>query len=206
MKYFVGIDPSFKGMGVSIIDDINKSIIFREHSVDVGHGTFVEIANATENMVNLFLEENKDIIRPDVLIGMEIPPTVGMYSVKLWALDTHLYNNLIMSKPYIFNVSYLKFINKSYNSKSDTKEMINQILNVFKDNGYTINQTLKSKNGKPKKLTSNECDSFIYAIRMFVKYNYENGIPNPMLAEILNINDKFLEVKETKLGKKVECS
>lgn len=29
------------------------------------------------------------------------------------------------------------------------------------------------------------------------------GITNPMLAEIININDKFLEEKETKLGKKI---
>ena len=29
------------------------------------------------------------------------------------------------------------------------------------------------------------------------------GISSPMLAEIININDKFLEEKETKLGKKI---
>lgn len=29
------------------------------------------------------------------------------------------------------------------------------------------------------------------------------GITNPILAEIININDKFLAEKETKLGKKI---
>lgn len=47
-KMFVGIDPSFKGMGVSIIDTVNKTLTFRELSVDVGHGAFAEIAKASE--------------------------------------------------------------------------------------------------------------------------------------------------------------
>ena len=29
------------------------------------------------------------------------------------------------------------------------------------------------------------------------------GIENPMLAEIININERFLEEKETTLGKKI---
>ena len=32
----------------------------------------------------------------------------------------------------------------------------------------------------------------------------KTGIANPMLAEIININEKFLEEKETRLGKKIE--
>ena len=36
-KLFCGIDPSFKGMGTSIIDTIDKKITFRELSVDVKH-------------------------------------------------------------------------------------------------------------------------------------------------------------------------
>ena len=173
-NYFIGIDPSFKGMGISIIDTINKQITFRELSVDVKHGAFAEIAEASENMINLFLTENKDIIRTDAVIGMEIPPVTGLYAVKLWALDVHLYNNLIMNDKYLFNVPYLSFINKKYDGKKDTKQMINQIVDVFKDNDYKIIQTLKNKKGKDRTLTSNECDSFIDAIRMFVKYHYEN--------------------------------
>lgn len=202
-KYFVGIDPSYKGMGISIIDTVNKKIVFKELSVDVKHGAFAEIATASEEMVNLFLTENKEIIRVDALVGMEIPPVTGMYAVKLWALDVHLYNNLIMNDKLLFNVPYLKFINKKYDGKQDTKAMINQIVDVFKDNDYEIIQTVKNKKGKDRILTSNECDSFIYAIRMFVKYHYDNGISNPMLAEIININDRFLEEKETDLGKKI---
>lgn len=81
--------------------------------------------------------------------------------------------------------------------------MIDSIIKAFEDNGYKIIQDLKDKKGKPRKLTSNECDSFIYATRMFVKFMYQDGIMDPMLAEIININDKFLEEKETTLGKKL---
>jgi len=198
---FGGIDPSFKGMGTTMIDVLNKRITFNELSVDVGHGAFAEIAKASEEMVSLFIHKNNDFNRLDALIGMEIPPVTGMYAVKLWALDSLLYNNVGVD--YLFNVPYLKFINKKYEGKKDTKEMINNILKSFEDNGYTIIQKLVDKKDKPRKLTSNECDSFIYAIRMFVKYHYENNIMNEMLAEIININDKFLEEKETIIGKKI---
>ena len=202
-KMFAGIDPSYKGMGTSIINITDKTIIFNELSVEIEHGAFAEICKACNDMVDLFLTENKEIITPYCLVGMEIPPVQGMYAVKLWALDTHIYNNLLYNDKYLFNVPYLKFINKKYDGKKDTMEMINQIIDVFKDNNYKIIQKAKTNKGKEKKLTSNECDSFIYAIRMFVKYHYENGISNPMLAEIININDKFLEEKETLIGKKL---
>ena len=202
-NYFVGIDPSYKGLGISIIDNINKTITFKELSVDVKHGAFAEIAAAAEEMVDLFLTENKEIIRVDAVIGMEIPPVTGMYAVKLWALDTMLYNSIIMNDKYLFNVPYLKFINKKYTSKKDTMKMIDDILLEFKDHNYTIIQTLTNKKGKPRKLTNNECDSFLYALRMYVKYYYDNGIEDEVLPFIININPLFIEEKETTLGKKI---
>ena len=200
---FVGIDPSYKGLGITIIDNKNKILTFKELSVDVKHGAFAEIAKACEDMVDKFLTENKDIIKSSALIGMEIPPVSGMYAVKLWALDIYLYNNIIMNDKYLFNVPYLKYINGKYTGKKDTMKMIDNILKVFKDNDYKINQTLLNKKGKPRKLTNNQCDSFIYAIRMFVKYTYDNGIEDDMLPEIININDRFITEKETLLGKKI---
>lgn len=202
-RMFVGIDPSFKGLGTSIIDVEEKKITFRELSVDLGHGAFAEICKASEEMVDLFLTENKDMIRPDALVGMEIPPVTGMYAVKLWALDTHIYNSLIMNDKYLFNVPYLKFINKKYDGKKDTQYMINQIIEIFEENGYTIKQTLLDKRGKPRKLTSNETDSFLYAVRMFVRYSMASGENAEVLAGIISINDKFLEEKETEIGKKI---
>ena len=121
-------------MGTTIINVLDKTITFNELSVDVGHGAFVEICKASEEMVDKFLTENKEMIRVDALVGMEIPPVTGMYAVKLWALDTHLYNNLVMNDIYLFNVPYLKFINKKYEGKKDTKQQVEDLIKTFKDN------------------------------------------------------------------------
>ena len=51
---FCGIDPSFKGMGTSIINIKEKTITFNELSVDIEHGAFAEICKASEKMVDLF--------------------------------------------------------------------------------------------------------------------------------------------------------
>ena len=44
-------------------------------------------------------------------------------------------------------------------------------------------------------------DSFIYCIRMFIKYHMENGIHDDIVTEILEVNDRFLDTKETEFGK-----
>jgi len=204
---FVGIDPSFSGLGITVINDQDKTITFKELAVDIKHGAFSEIAEASEIMSNKVITELDYSRLHNCCIGMEIPPVQGMYAVKLWALDTEIYRAIVknfMIKPYLFNVPYLKFINKEYKSKADTKNMINNILEAFKLEGYHIKQTLKDKRGKDRKLTSNECDSFLYAIRMYVKTHYENGIESDMLGNIIEINDKFLEEKETLIGKKID--
>lgn len=170
-------------------------------------GAFAEIADASHSMATQVIIALKDVWCEDKMIGMEIPPVTGMYAVKLWALDTDIYRALKSSKNntiYLFNVTYLKFINKQYKSKKDTKDMINKIVDIFKDNDWTIEQTLLDKRNKPRKLTSNECDSFLYAIRMYVKYHYDNGSLSEMLWEIINVNEKFLEEKETVIGKKLD--
>lgn len=204
-KCFIGIDPSFAGLGLSIIDTERKEINFRELKVELGSGTFVEVTKASDIMFNqLFNQISK--LDSNTFIGMEIPPVQGMYAVKLWALDTHLYRNLInnnFTNVWLFNVPYLKFINKKYEGKKDTKEMMTKIVEVFKDYGYSINTNLKSKNGKDRKLTSNQLDSFIYAVRMFVKYSMKFAKNPDIVSEILNINENFLEEKETILGKKL---
>ena len=156
-------------------------------------------------MFNKLYNELSIIKNP--VIGMEIPPVQGMYAVKLWSLDTHLYRNLInnnFTNIWLFNVPYLKFINKKYDGKKDTKEMMSKIIEIFKDYDYKITTNLQSKNGKDRKLTSNQLDSFIYAIRMFVKTYMESGKHDDLITEIISLNDKFLEEKETELGKKIE--
>ena len=202
-KLFYGIDPSFVGFGLSEINLENKVIWFREFSVDVKHGAFAEITEAAVLMEHI-LDEKTNFMSSEV--GMEIPPVSGMYAVKLWALDSRVYDHVSSeaNNVWLFNVPYLKFINGKTNSKKDTMKMIDDILDVFKSNKFEIIQDLKDKRGKDRKLTSNECDSFLYCIRVFVKYSLENGVNGEIVQEILNVNDKFSIEKETKLGKKID--
>lgn len=205
-KLFFGIDPSFVGFGLSEINLDNKVIWFREFSVDVKHGAFAEITEAAVEMEHI-LDIETNFMSSEV--GMEIPPVSGMYAVKLWALDSRVYNHIKSeaNNIWLFNVPYLKFINstnmKNY-SKKDTMKMIDDILDVFKSNKFEIIQDLKDKRGKDRKLTSNECDSFLYCVRVFVKYSLENGVNGEIVQEILNVNERFSVEKETKLGKKIE--
>lgn len=203
IKRFIGIDPSFSGFGFSQISLENKTVIFKEFSVDVKHGAFAEISEAAVEMSDI-LEREVDAM--GAWIGMEIPPVSGMYAVKLWALDSRIYWHLRSETDHIwlFNVPYLRFINGKNNSKKDTMKMIDDIIDVFKFNGFEIIQSLKDKRGKNRKLTSNECDSFLYCIRTFIKYSLQYGKNAELVSEILNINEKFTEEKETKIGKKVE--
>ena len=137
-------------------------------------------------------------------IGMEIPPVNGFYAVKLWALDSRIYEHILSQNPsniWLFNVPYLRFINGKNNTKKDTMKMINSIVEVFKFNDFQIIQTQKDKRGKDRKLTSNQCDSFLYCVRVFIKYCLEHGIFPEIVQDILNINDKFTIEKETSTGK-----
>lgn len=198
---FMGIDPSFVGMGISTIDIKNKKLCFYEFKTDVKDGAFGQIAPIANEYTDELIK--KDIFTSNYLIGMEIPPIQGFYAVKLWVLDSMLYNkiNTKQNTVWLFNVPYLKYINKKYQGKNDTKEMMNKILEIFKDYGYEISTNLKSKSGKDRKLTSNQMDSFIYCIRMFIKYHMENSIHDDIVTEILEVNDRFLDTKETEFGK-----
>lgn len=148
---------------------------------------------------------SKEACFKNSIIGMEIPPVNGFYAVKLWALDTRIYSLLSDLKQdiWLFNVPYLKFINGKDNSKKDTMKMIDDIVEVFKFNDFEIVQTVTNKKGKAKSLTSNQCDSFLYCVRVFIKYSLETGTNAEIVQDILNINERFIEEKETKLGKKI---
>jgi hypothetical protein len=187
-------------MGISNIDIENKVLNFYEYSVEVGEGSFAEVTNASIEMIN---NNFTQLDFKKSYIGMEIPPVSGMFSVKLWALDTRVYEYICKQTKdvWLFNVPYLKFINGKDNTKQDTINMIEQIVKAFETEGFKINQFSKTKNGKDRKLTSNECDSFLYCLRIFVKYSIENGTNAELVQEIISINERFIIEKETLCGK-----
>ena len=42
-KGFIGIDPSFTGTGISIINVEDKIITIDQHSIDIGKGKFIDM-------------------------------------------------------------------------------------------------------------------------------------------------------------------
>ena len=115
-------DPSFTGFGISTINIQHKILIFDETSVEVGEGSFAEITDAAVQMEE---KVNKTNYFDSAIVGMEIPPVSGFYAVKLWALDSRIYNSIKAkaNQIWLFNVPYLKFINGKNNSKKDTMKM-----------------------------------------------------------------------------------
>ena len=181
---------------MSIINIEDKIITFDQQSVEIADGKFIAIANACLDMITQLLFDHIELVEETSLIGMETPPVMARFTEKLWSLDTLLYRTLY--KPYVFNVAYIKFIHgtSKYNKK-DTINLINEIIQIFIDNGYKINQLFCSeKTGKPRKMTDNESDATVYAVRMFIKYHLENNIESKIVDEILKINPRFKEIKE----------
>lgn len=196
MEYIIGIDPSFSGLGISKISLKEKVIYLDQKSVDIKDGKFIAISNACLDMLVELLASHPELTDENSLIGMETPPVMARFTEKLWSLDTLLYRSI--NKPYVFNVSYIKYLHgtNKYNKK-DTICLVNKILDLFISAGYSVNQLYCSdKTGKPKKMTDNEADSFVYATRMFIKYHKELNDINPLVSAILEECQKFEEVKE----------
>ena len=196
VKYIIGLDPSFSGAGVAVIDLENKKISLREFSVDLGERTFPYVCKAAMEMTTKLIDNNPEFINKNTLVGIEIPPTQGLFSVKLWALDAYIYNNLIDCKKYLFSTAYLRYIHKKKSDKKDTMNLISIILDLFKEEGFIVEQTLLDKRNKPRKFTSNQCDAMLYATRIYCKYHLENGIIDNVTPQIIELNDRFAVNKE----------
>lgn len=181
---------------MSIIDIENKVIYLNQHSIPIGEGKFIDIANASLDMITNLLANYTELNSPLYLIGMETPPIGAWYTEKLWSLDTLLYRSIF--NPYVFNPSYISYIHgtKKY-KKKDTMEMIDKCFDIFVKYGYTISQQLCSeKTGKPRKITDNEADASVYSIRLFIKHYLENNEESDIVNEILELFPRFREVKE----------
>lgn len=185
----IGIDPSFKGMGIAIIDKDKKEIRLNELSVELNGGKFRNIAESSAEMTAQVLAHHKEDLEGDVLIAMEQPPTTGFYTEKLWALDTTLYRCLPV-KPFMFPVAYLTYLHEKRNSKDDTMALMEQVLEIFRANNYIINNT-------EKKMTSNQADALLYAVRMYLRSEQmtEEGLTDIGQA-IVELKNRYKDFRE----------
>lgn len=183
----VGIDPSFKGMGIAVIDKENKEIRLDELSVELNGGKFKNIAESAAEMTAQVLAHHKLDLMGEVLIAMEQPPSTGFYTEKLWALDTTLYRCLPV-KPFMFPVAYLTYLHGKRNSKDDTINLMNEVIEIFKDNGYEVKCS-------EKKMTSNQADALLYATRMYIRSEQEGSLTD-IGNRIIGLKERYKEFKE----------
>ena len=185
----IGIDPSFKGMGIAVIDKDKKEIRLDELSVELSGGKFRNIAESSAEMTAQVLAHHKEDFEGEILMAMEQPPSTGFYTEKLWALDTTLYRCL-PQKPYMFPVAYLTFLHGKRNTKDDTINLMNEVISLFTQNGYKL---ICSE----KKMTSNQADALLYATRMFMRSEQttEEGL-SEIGKGIYRLKERYAEFKE----------
>ena len=187
---YIGADPSLSGFGISIIDKNKQEIILDEFKAD-NHHNFILMCWSISNLYTTIFNKYKDYINEDTTIAQELPLSAGINSGKLNALGIHFYNELgkysKYTNIYCYHPIKLKvFHHKRKYDKKDTMTVIEDIFNIFKEHGYTIDIRY-SRTKKNISITNNEADASMYAIKTYINKN-----PNSMITkEILNKYPRF---------------
>lgn len=220
---YIGLDPSFKGFGISMIhDDINEIDLCDEETNINTHSTTSMFESITD--INKKLRHQINIKADDMfIVGQEVTTTYGAFMEKeLYALDFHIWNqwhNDSRCREYnLYSQEFLKFIIKGV--YPDTKKLTSEerkrlniffvedkLLSIFKEHGYKVNIEKLGKTSTGEKvegknryiyretITSNEADSFIYAVKQFVKHNPDSLLTKDILHNYprFMISDKELK-------------
>ena len=117
----------------------------------------------------------------------------------IWiSLCNQTINKDVHPKDYdLFSQEYIKFIHGHKRTKEDTIFLVEDVLlPIFRKYGYKITKIEKTemtstgvkeegKNRyiKRETITNNEADSFIYAVRQFIKHNPDSEISKDILKE-----------------------
>lgn len=189
----VGIDPSFTGLGITIIDTEKKEIYLEELKTKMGK-TFQETFQSSIHLCSKVVSILKD--RNVNYILSEEPFAGAMSSPGLYQLDSLIFSFLLihlttLDSLYNSHPSYLKGIHKKAKySKKESTTMAHKFLDVFLDKGYTCNKT---------KFSHNVSESLIYATRLYCKEHKEMNI---VKVKLLQANPYLAENKEKLLFKK----
>lgn len=177
MQYvLVLIEPSLSAFGVAIIDSKNKKIILDQFSSD-NHHNFVLMCWSICNLYEDFYNKYKEYINEELYVAQEAPISSGINSGKLNALGIYFYTRLGELSSYhkikTFHPIKLKMFHgkKGYNKK-DTIDVVNNMLEIFKNKGYEI-EVRYSRLKKSIEITDGEADAFIYAVKAYVDLKCE---------------------------------
>lgn len=183
----MAIDPSFKCLAYSIYDG-NGTIYMNSETSKLGENMgFDKVYHAVHSQWDKLKEDldklkNEHGVEVNYVIS-EIPPPVSQFSAGLYALDTYILSKLYdtyksIKEIYFISPSYLGTIHgTSKYKKSDSTNLAKYYLTeVFGDSyNLVIPDSVSDSGRKIKgKINNDRAESFLFLLRMFVKYNIDD--------------------------------
>ena len=184
----LAIDPSFKALSFSLFDSDSKIVYFDTVSYPLGTSIgFEKIFDAVhvqwyqlKEKIDTYLKGKS--ISIDYVVS-EIPPPVGNFSAGLYALDYTILNNIFeeyktVKDLYILSPSFLTKVHgrRGYKKGESTELAKYFIESVLKDyiNVRIPNKVSEKGRNIKGRLNNDKAESFIFLMRMFVKFNIYN--------------------------------
>lgn len=184
----LAIDPSFKALSFSLFDSNSKSVYIDTVSYPLGTSIGFEKIFDAVHVQWYQLKEKLDTYLNDMSINIdyvisEIPPPVGNFSAGLYALDYTILNNIFeeyktVKDLYILSPSFLTKVHgrRGYKKGESTELAKYFIESVLKDyiNVRIPNKVSEKGRNIKGRLNNDKAESFIFLMRMFVKFNIYN--------------------------------
>lgn len=184
----LAIDPSFKALSFSLFDSDSKIVYIDTVSYPLGTSIgFEKIFDAVhvqwyqlKEKIDTYLKGKS--ISIDYVVS-EIPPPVGNFSAGLYALDYTILNNIFeeyktVKDLYILSPSFLTKVHgrRGYKKGESTELAKYFIESVLKDyiNVRIPNKVSETGRNIKGRLNNDKAESFIFLMRMFVKFNIYN--------------------------------
>ena len=184
----LAIDPSFKALSFSLFDSESKSVYIDTVSYPLGTSIGFEKIFDAVHVQWYQLNEKIDTYLKDKSISIdyvvsEIPPPVGNFSAGLYALDYTILNNIFeeyktVKDLYILSPSFLTKVHgrRGY-KKGESTELAKYFIENILENQINVwipNKVSETGRNIKGRLNNDKAESFIFLMRMFVKFNIYN--------------------------------
>lgn len=184
----LAIDPSFKALSFSLFDSDSKIVYIDTVSYPLGTSIgFEKIFDAVhvqwyqlKEKIDTYLKGKS--ISIDYVVS-EIPPPVGNFSAGLYALDYTILNNIFeeyktVKDLYILSPSFLTKVHgrRGY-KKGESTELAKYFIENILENQINVwipNKVSETGRNIKGRLNNDKAESFIFLMRMFVKFNIYN--------------------------------
>lgn len=205
---FVGIDGSWRGFGMSLLNVRDREIRLFSKEFDYNKKEPYNVYYYTLP-VNEFIKDTLLHYRiDDVHIAMEYHSTYAAYMQgELLSLDNLVIHNLLKLRfEYIKGLSldlyyqtYIRYITQHKSSdKAFTIQFVEEIIEKLNSYGFIVTEKVTTKSKKyGERITDGEADSFIYLLRQLVIH--KDKLPEDLkkfVCDLVIEHPRYLDVKE----------